>query len=67
MITRSQAYVAAMTLEKYCSETGWACNICPFNISEHPLKNPKDKDCLLNGILPEKWSDYIDIDRFLEG
>lgn len=66
MITKKQAYEAAMTLEKYCSETEWNCDNCPFNISEHPFKNPEN-DCLLNGISPDIWSDYIDIDRFWEG
>lgn len=59
MITKKQAYEAAMTLSKYCDETGYACDTCPF-------KNFED-DCLLNGIPPELWSECIDIDRFLEG
>lgn len=66
MITKKQAYEAAMTLEKFCSEHEWSCDNCPFNISEHPLIN-SDVDCLLNSILPENWSNYIDKDRFWEG
>lgn len=62
MITKKQAYEAAMTLEKFCRETGYDCDKCPFNISEHPLKNSEVDDCLLNGIVPEFWSDYIDLE-----
>lgn len=66
MITKKQAYEAAMTLEKFCRETECNCDKCPFNISEHPFKNP-ETDCLLdNGISPDIWSEYIDIDRFWE-
>lgn len=66
MITKKQAYEAAMTLEKFCRETE-CCDKCPFKIGEHRFKNP-ETDCLLdNGICPDIWSNYIDIDRFWEG
>lgn len=66
MITKKQAYEAAMTLEKFCMEIEWGCDKCPFNMSEHPFKDPEE-NCLLNGIIPEIWSDYIDIGSFGEG